>query len=125
MVVTMATSFDFRVPDDQEAGVYSNLLAVWHSPHEFTFDFAVTLPTMQDAQGNIHVPSRVVARVKVPPTTVADILKALRDNLAIYERNYGWINRPGSGVDPNLFIPDDLRLLTDEPEVDENGEDNE
>ena len=38
-------SFALQVPDALEGGVYSNLVAVWHTPYEFTLDFAVMLPT--------------------------------------------------------------------------------
>ncbi len=31
--------FAFEVPDQIAAGVYSNVVAVWHSPYEFTLDF--------------------------------------------------------------------------------------
>ena len=34
-------SFALQVPDALEGGVYSNLVAVWHTPYEFTLDFAV------------------------------------------------------------------------------------
>ena len=34
-------SFALQVPDALEGGVYSNLVTVWHTPYEFTLDFAV------------------------------------------------------------------------------------
>ncbi|MEX2423409.1 MAG: DUF3467 domain-containing protein [Acidimicrobiia bacterium] len=98
-----------RTPDDQEAGAYSNVLAIWHTPHEFTLDFAVTLPPMQDAQGNVTVPARIVARVKIPPTVAFDVVRTLNTNLTKYEAKYGPIQKPGG--DPPMYIPDDLRLI--------------
>lgn len=116
----MATSFQMRVPDDEEAGSYSNVLAVWHSPHEFTLDFAVTLPATQDAQGNVAVPARVVARVKIPPTVAFDVVRAVNDNLTMYEQKYGSIRRPGD-ASPS-YIPDDLRLLADDDREEDDDE---
>ena len=56
----MAT-FNFRVPDDQEAGVYSNAMTVWSTAYEFTLDFAVMLPSVIDEKGTLTVPTRVEA----------------------------------------------------------------
>jgi hypothetical protein len=115
----MAATFNFRVPDEQEAGAYSNVMTVWHTPFEFTFDFAVMLPSAQDSQGNIVVPARVVARVKVPPTAMADIIDAMTKNLQLYEAQFGPTARPIPGQ-LRIEIPDDISSLF--PEDDENGE---
>ncbi len=87
------------VPPDQEVGVYSNLLAIWHTQDEFTLDFAVKQPSQMrpdEAAGHeVHVPARVVARVRVPPGQVFEILKAINENMTHYEQTYGDIRRPG------------------------------
>ena len=54
-----------------EAGAYANGLAIWHTPHEFTFDFFVSSqPPVEarNAEGElvIRAPHRQVARVRVP-----------------------------------------------------------
>ena len=88
---------DLVVPPEQEVGVYANLLAIWHTEDEFTFDFAVKQPSQvrQNAGGaeEVHVPARVVARVRVPPGQVFEILKALNENMTHYERTFGEIRR--------------------------------
>lgn len=94
------TDFQIRVPDELEAGAYANFLSVWHTGHEFTLDFCVTLPpqTEQDpetGQAVVAVPARVSARVKVPPTLAFDIIRALNDNLGKYEDKFGLIRKPG------------------------------
>jgi hypothetical protein len=44
-------------------GAYANFLTVWHSPHDFTLDFAVTQPVQPTAPGApVQVPCRVVWR---------------------------------------------------------------
>ena len=34
--------FETRAEPEQEAGCYANALAIWHTGHEFTFDFLVS-----------------------------------------------------------------------------------
>ncbi len=87
-------------------GVYSNLLVVSHTPHEFTLDFMVMGPgsAMVDETGQQYVPSPVVARVKVPPTVMFAIASAIADNVDRYEQAFGAIHAP---VDPPLYPPDE------------------
>lgn len=91
-------SFAFQVPDDLTGGVYSNVVAVWHTPYEFTLDFAVMLPAQQvpGSDGNSQVtPCRVVSRVKIPPAVVFELMRALSVNENLYEQRIGPIPRPG------------------------------
>ncbi len=102
--------FELRVPPEMEGGVYANFLGVWHTAHEFTLDFSATLPAepieSPEDGAVMHVPCRVTARIKVPPTLVFDIIRALNDNLTGYEEKFGSIRRPGSDDEP-LFVPDE------------------
>ena len=107
----LPTTFDIQVPDDLIGGAYANFLSVWHSGHEFTLDFSSTQPPQPrfDDSGNlvgVTVPSRVTARVKIPPTLVFDIVRALNANMTKYEEQFGSIRRPGQ--EEALFPPDDL-----------------
>jgi hypothetical protein len=88
---------ELRVSDGDETGVYANLLSVWHSQHEFTLDFAATMPAEPRGDGDIVQPARVVARVKLPPTVVFSVLRALNENLTAYEAAYGPVKEPGRG----------------------------
>jgi hypothetical protein len=85
--------FEMRVSEAIEGGTYSNLLSVWHTPYEFTLDFAVIQPA-DTTGGQPIVPCRVVARIKVPPTLLFDILQALNENMTMYENVFGDIQRP-------------------------------
>ena len=103
--------FNLQVPDDLTGGVYSNVIAVWHTPYEFTLDFAVMLPTQMttDEAGNQQpvIPARVVARVKIPPSQVFSLMQALSTNEKLYEQRLGPIPRPGpANQEPPLFPPD-------------------
>jgi len=90
-------SFAFQLPDDMTGGVYSNVVAVWHTPYEFTLDFAVMLPAQQVAssEGKSPTPCRVVSRVKLPPAVVFELMRALSVNERLYEERIGPIPRPG------------------------------
>jgi hypothetical protein len=83
MTDPQSVNFQIEVPGDLPT-VYANFLSVWNSPHEFTLDFGVTgLPTPSDeAPGAMNVPTRIVARVKVPPTVVDEMLRALATNVS-------------------------------------------
>lgn len=103
--------FALQVPDELTAGVYSNIVGVWHTPYEFTLDFAVMLPTQMaaDSDGNEVpvVPARVVSRVKIPPAAVFELMQALSLNERTYEQNIGPIWRPGRpDQEPPLYPPD-------------------
>ena len=103
------TQYELRVPPELEGGVFANFLGVWHTAHEFTLDFAATLPAEPTETPDgpiIRVPCRVTARIKVPPTLVFEILKALNTNMTGYEERFGEIRRPGEEEAP----PDDLAL---------------
>lgn len=103
--------FKVQVPDELAGGVYSNFIAVWHSPYEFTLDFAVMAPpeAVTDDDGNQRtvVPGRVVSRVRIPPAAVFELMQALSKNERLYEDRFGPIPRPGQspGNEP-LFPPE-------------------
>ncbi|NQS91926.1 MAG: DUF3467 domain-containing protein [Chloroflexi bacterium] len=85
------------IPDDLEA-VYSNLARITHSPSEFIFDFAQMLP-------GLKAPA-FKSRVLLSPLSAKLIYKALGDNLAKYEKNFGEISIPGtSTLADSLFQP--------------------
>lgn len=103
MTETPESSLTLHVPDDLTGGVYSNVVAVWHTPYEFTLDFAVMLPAQQaagaDTIGSV-TPCRVVSRVKIPPDVVFQLMRALSVNERLYEQNIGSIPRPGRRENP-------------------------
>ena len=90
------TNFNVQLPPELEGGTYANFLGVWHTGYEFTLDFAVTQPPVipEDEAEPITVPCRVVTRVKIPPTLIFDIMRALNENMTTYENTFGEIQRP-------------------------------
>ncbi|MGN6474323.1 MAG: DUF3467 domain-containing protein [Mycobacteriales bacterium] len=83
-----------QVPEDIQAGVYANMALVWHTPFDFTLDFAVLQPTMPGPEGEALTPARVVARVKFPPSQIFQLLQAINANMTKYEEAYGPISAP-------------------------------
>lgn len=92
--------FELQVPSEHEVGAYANFLAVWHSPHDFTLDFAVTGQAEPGDDNRVKVPCRVVARIKIPPTVAEDMLQALATNVSNYEAKAGPIRKPGENLPP-------------------------
>ena len=79
---------------DVETGVYANFVSLWHQPDCFVLDFSVfTQPpqVVSDSDGSKHVelPARIVSRVRIPPAQVFELMKALNDQLSMWEAEHG------------------------------------
>lgn len=79
------------IDDARKHGVYANFLVVSHSPHEFTLDFCQVMP----GGGEGQVKAEVVSRLKVAPTMVGKIIRALNTNMTNYEDKYGLVKDVG------------------------------
>jgi len=102
--------FETHAEPGQEAGRYANALAIWHTGHEFTFDFLVSSEPPRPARTEegedvIRAPHRLVARIRVPPTAVFDMIRTINQNLTLYEQRFGQIRPPGG--QPPLYPPDE------------------
>lgn len=78
------------VPPELEVGVYANSVAVWHTPTEFAIDFLTNVPgsmPMPQPDGTIQQVAqlRAVARVKLPPAQIFELMKALEQQLTKFE----------------------------------------
>ena len=91
MEASQQQEFQFSIPDEIAGGVYSNMVLVWHTAYEFTLDFSAIEPSDSN-----RVPCRVVSRVRIPPTVIFDLMRALNENMAKYEATFGEIKRVGS-----------------------------
>jgi hypothetical protein len=79
------------INDALKHGIYANFLVVSHSAHEFTLDFCQVLP---GGDGGA-VQADVVSRVKVAPTMVGKIIRALNTNMTAYEDKFGMVREVG------------------------------
>ena len=87
------------MPDDKAQGVYADFVSVWHTNDVFTFDFAaLTRPVsrVEDEDGSTvaQAQAQIVARVRVPPSQVFEIMKALERQLTAWEHETGRRPRP-------------------------------
>jgi hypothetical protein len=78
-------AINIELGEKEAEGLYSNLVLVSHSPHEFVLDFARMLPGVPKA--------KVGARIIVTPSHLVSLIQTLQENLSRFERSYGPIQR--------------------------------
>jgi hypothetical protein len=85
-----------ELPDDLQP-LYSNVARIYHTPSDFLIDFARILPGQRS--------NPVLSRVIMSPLGAKLFLRALGENLARYETQFGEILIPqsDSGLANDLF----------------------
>jgi hypothetical protein len=71
------------VGEQQALGTYANFASIVHNFAEFIIDYGRIVPGREEVQ--------VVSRVVMTPVHLKQLLRALTENVAIYERNFGQI----------------------------------
>ncbi len=71
------------VSDQQALGTYANFASIVHNFAEFIIDFGRIVPGREEVQ--------VVSRVVMTPVHLKQLMRALNENVGIYERNFGEI----------------------------------
>lgn len=79
------------VSDDLKHGEYANFAVVQHTAHEFTLDFCQTMPSGEPGKVN----AEVVARIKIAPTMVGQVMRSLANAQSKYEGKFGSIKALG------------------------------
>ena len=79
------TSINIELGEKEAEGIYSNLVLVSHSPHEFVIDFARLLPGLAKA--------KIASRIIIAPTHMAALIQTLKENLENYERTFGAVRK--------------------------------
>ncbi|MBY5163948.1 DUF3467 domain-containing protein [Salsipaludibacter albus] len=79
------------VDDDLKHGKYANFSVIQHTAHEFTLDFCQMMPSGEPGQVN----AEVVARIKLAPTMVAQVMRSLANAQSKYEDKFGSIRAVG------------------------------
>ena len=74
-------TLQFTMDENVANGVYVNFANIIHNPAEFVFDFGRLVP------GRAEV--RVLSRVLTTPIHAKQLLDALAQNIAVYEKNFG------------------------------------
>jgi hypothetical protein len=83
--------FQIKTPDSQAAGVHADFVSAWHTPHTFVLDFAALVrppKPVEDASEPL-LEAEVVARVRIPPAQIFEIMKALERQLSAWETETG------------------------------------
>lgn len=75
---------NINLPEDIAKGNYCNLAIIVHSPSEFVMDYVNVMPGVQ--QGVVQ------SRVIMAPMHAKRLMKALQENIAIYEKQFGDIS---------------------------------
>jgi hypothetical protein len=75
-------------PDHLKGGVYCNNMMVGHTKEEFIMDFMMVAPPM----------GAVTARVIMSPGHMKRMISALKDNIKIYENQFGTIQEAAEPV---------------------------
>ena len=83
---------NIELSEEIAQGTYSNLAMVTHSPAEFVMDFARVMPGIPKA--------KVKNRIVMTPQHAKMFLKALQDNVSIYENQFGEIKLHGKVQKP-------------------------
>ena len=90
----MPQRLEIEAGPDIEPAVYADFAALWHTPAIFVMDFAALMGPAQHAQGPdgqavVDAKARIVARVRMPPQQVFELMKALEQQLSAYEQEAG------------------------------------
>jgi hypothetical protein len=86
---------NIELPEEVSEGQYSNLAIINHSPSEFVVDFVKIMPGMPKA--------KVKSRILLTPQHAKRLLRALNENVARYEQQYGEIKEHDQGQMPMNF----------------------
>ena len=85
------TNLQVSIDEAEAQGIYANLAFISHSNSEVIVDFARLLPGLPKA--------KVHARIILTPHNAKALHRALGDNLAKFEAQYGTINLAGQNDD--------------------------
>ena len=76
-------ALQFSLDENTANGVYVNFANIIHNPAEFVIDFGRVVPGRTDV--------RVLSRVLTSPIHAKQLLNALAQNVAMYEKSFGVI----------------------------------
>ncbi len=83
MTDSKPVSLQVSLDDATAEGRYVNFANILHNPTEFVIDFGRIVPGRNDV--------KVMSRVLMTPFHAKQLVRALQQNIEIYERNYGEI----------------------------------
>ncbi|MDR1431094.1 MAG: DUF3467 domain-containing protein [Propionibacteriaceae bacterium] len=77
-----------RMPVELAAGAFADFIRAWHTDEAFVLDFAAFSepPRMEDDK--VIRDATVVSRVRIPPSQVFELMKALEQQLSAWEKEH-------------------------------------
>lgn len=83
-----------EIQPERALGVHADFAQVWHTPESVVIDFlSITTPPQNeigpDGQGRQVTQATVASRVRLAPTHVFELMKALERQLAAWETETG------------------------------------
>jgi hypothetical protein len=76
------------LPPKHLAGVFADFVRAWHTKDAFVLDFAALTEPVQrdDDSGDLVHNAAIVSRVRIPPSQVFELMKALEQQLSAWEK---------------------------------------
>jgi hypothetical protein len=76
------------LPPKHVAGVFADFVRAWHTKDSFVLDFAAfTEPVIrEESTGDFVHNAAIVSRVRIPPSQVFELMKALEQQLSSWEK---------------------------------------
>ena len=89
--------FKMTIDEPTSAGHYVNFANILHNPTEFVVDFGRIVPGRPDV--------KILSRILTTPVHAKQLLKALAQNIALYEQQFGAIPEVSVAAAPSTDAP--------------------
>ena len=77
------------MPAKLVGGVYADFVRAWHTKDAFVLDFANVIEPPRVSEDEVLINATVVSRVRIPPSQIFELMKALEQQLSAWERETG------------------------------------
>ena len=78
-----------NMPPELTAGSYADFVRAWHTKDVFVLDFANLVEPVRAEDDAVLLSATVVSRVRIPPSQVFELMKALESQLSAWEKETG------------------------------------
>jgi len=78
-----------NMPPELTAGAYADFVRAWHTKDVFILDFANLVEPVRAEDDAVLLSATVVSRVRIPPSQVFELMKALELQLSAWEKETG------------------------------------
>jgi len=83
-----------NMPPKLAGGAYADFVRAWHTKDAFVLDFANLVEPVRTEDDAVLLNATVVARVRIPPAQVFELMKALEQQLSAWEKETGQRQAP-------------------------------